>query len=106
MQLLPTQHTAHHIRGVQCFRSLATRRLSYLLLLIALIGGGVGSFATSAAAQSAARNSVMVTGWVHDAKTGQGIGGAIVHVGSTILTTDAQGNLPRTSVPLSGSTMT
>jgi hypothetical protein len=93
------------MRVVLFFRSLAARRLSYLLLLVALVGSGVGSFAARVEAQSAARNSAIVTGWVHDAKTGQGIGGAIVHVGSTILTTDAQGNLPRGTVPLASSTM-
>ncbi|HEY0603788.1 MAG TPA: SpoIID/LytB domain-containing protein [Herpetosiphonaceae bacterium] len=94
------------MRVVHFLRSLAARRLSYLLLLVALLGSGVGSFAARVEAQAAARNSAIVTGWVHDAKTGQGLGGAIVHVGSTILTTDDQGNLPRTSLPLSGSTMT
>lgn len=75
-------------------------------MIVALLGSAVGSFASRVEAQSAARNSAIVTGWVHDAKTGKGIGGAIVHVGSTMLTTDAQGNLPSAPVRLSGSTMT
>jgi hypothetical protein len=103
------QDITKHMPVVQFFqfaRSLAARRLGSLLILVALVGSGLGSLPRSASAQSAAKYTAIVTGWVRDAKSHQGIANAVVHVGSTMLITDGQGNLQRSSLPLSSASLT
>jgi disulfide oxidoreductase YuzD len=94
------------IQFFQFARSLAARRIGYLLILVVLVASVVGCLPASALAQASAKHTAIVTGWVRDAKSRQGIANALVHVGSTVLTTDAHGHLPRSSVPLSSATLT
>ncbi len=75
-------------------------------MLLVIAGSSVSFFSTPALAQSKVQNSAIVTGRVRDAKTQQGIANAIVHIGSVMLTSDAQGDLPLTSIPLAASAMT
>lgn len=71
-----------------------------------MIASGIAFAPPRTLAQSGPQHSAIITGAVRDAKTRQGIASAIVHLGSMMLTTDAQGKLPRTSVPLSAPAMT
>jgi hypothetical protein len=89
----------------QSLRSAAIGRLSFLLMLVTFLGSTI-FLAPNTVAQSNGQSSTVVTGWVRDAKTRQGVSNAIVHIGSTMMTADAQGNLPRTSVPLASSALT
>jgi hypothetical protein len=89
----------------QSLKSSVAGRLGFLLMLAAFV---VSAICLPPAAQSQfnVQNSAVITGWVRDAKTRQGVSNAIVHIGSTMITADAQGNLPRASVALPGSALT
>lgn len=73
-----------------------------VVVLIGLLGVIVGAGFVPFTRAQAAPDGAIITGWVRDQRTGAGVAGATVQIGTIFVQTDGAGNLPRTRIPIAG----